>query len=368
MAGVQLVDLTKKFGSVLAVNHLSLEVRDCEFMTFLGPSGCGKTTTLNMISGLETPSSGSILIDGERVNQVSAAERNIAMVFQNYALYPHMTVRQNMSFALAIRKTPRETINKKVEDAAALLGLDGLLDRYPRELSGGQRQRVALGRAIIRNPKVFLLDEPLSNLDAALRLQMRAELKLLFTRLKATVVYVTHDQAEAMTLSDRIAVFREGVVQQVGTPLEIYYRPANQFVARFVGSPPMNLFDGHVVDEHGAIQVEASDFAVSLPKEAEAAARQYCGRPVVLGLRPEDLDFATDGPATIDAQVRVVEHLGAETLIHVSTGSQTLTMKASGTMGTRVNEPVKIAVKANRVYLFDKETGASCLTALPEAG
>jgi ABC-type sugar transport system ATPase subunit len=309
--GVTLEHVTKAFpGGTVAVDALSLEIADGEFMILVGSSGCGKTTALRMIAGLETPSSGTIRIGDRVVNDVSARDRDIAMVFQNYALYPHMTVARNLAYPLRQRRMPRREITRRVQEVAEMLDLAGLLDRRPAQLSGGQRQRVAMGRALVREPAVFLLDEPLSNLDAKLRVQMRAALKRLHARLDITTVYVTHDQVEAMTLGDRIAVLSDGCLQQLGPPQEVYDRPANVFVAGFIGSPPMNLFRGRV----GNGRVSAGDFAFErggLPD-----------REVIVGVRPESLQPAVDGMAFLDFHVSVVEPMGDEVIVHGSVAAE----------------------------------------------
>lgn len=390
MATVQLQHLHKSFRDVHAVHDLNLEIHDQEFMSLLGPSGCGKTTTLNMIAGLETPTSGQILIDNRPVTHVPAARRDIAMVFQTYALYPHMTVERNMGFALKIRKMPPFEIARQVQEASQILGITKLLDRYPRQLSGGQRQRVALGRAIVRNPKVFLLDEPLSNLDAVLRVQMRTELKLIFNRLHATVAYVTHDQAEAMTMSDRVAVFYNGLLQQVDTPLSIYHAPANQFVASFVGNPPMNFLSGSV----------SPDGILSLPEGVigrlpDADLRPYAGTGVTVGIRPEDVQLQYDsgigaqvgksknglssnGSATtgdIHATVQVVEQLGSSTLAYLRLGEFEGESRAERTAGITLlaaqlpaSSPIangqryKVVLPLNRLFIFNPNGGESIRT------
>ena len=351
MANVNLRELTKTFGATVAVNNVSLEVHDKEFVSLLGPSGCGKTTTLNMIAGLETPTRGEILIDGQSVTRIPAAKRDIAMVFQNYALYPHMTVHRNMAFALRIRNLPDATVQTRVLEAAAALGIGELLDRYPRQLSGGQRQRVALGRAFVRDPKVFLLDEPLSNLDAVLRVQTRSELKLLFSRLETTAIYVTHDQAEAMTMSDRIAVFDKGELQQVGTPLEIYRSPANRFVAGFVGSPPMNFFDAQVGDGG---RLHLLDTTTGAPPDINKEAHE--GSRVILGTRPEDIRFHSEG---LTGVVRVVEHLGATVVLHIQIGERLVVAQRPQDEPVAVGENVSISFVPELLYLFDAKTGAT---------
>ena len=348
MAAVSLSGITKRFGAVLAVDALDLEIRDHEFISFLGPSGCGKTTTLNMIAGLETPSGGTIRIGDDDVTRVPAMRRDIAMVFQSYALYPHMTVARNLGFALKVRGLAAGEIAGRVRETAAMLSLGELLDRYPRQLSGGQRQRVALGRAIVRAPKVFLLDEPLSNLDAVLRVQTRAELKRLFQRLRTTTIYVTHDQAEAMTMSDRIAVFRSGRLQQVGTPLEIYRAPENRFVAGFVGSPPMNFVPASVASDG---RIAALGAAWPAPPRFRAEA----DRPLLLGLRPEDVRLGGGHPATIE----IVEHLGSAVILHLAVGGTTLVVQSVEAEGLRTGEAITIDLDPALFYLFDPGSEAA---------
>ncbi|MBW2000272.1 MAG: sn-glycerol-3-phosphate ABC transporter ATP-binding protein UgpC, partial [Deltaproteobacteria bacterium] len=295
MANVLLKNLTKRFEDVIAVNKVNLEIRDREFIVLVGPSGCGKTTTLRMIAGLEDITEGEIYIGDRLINNLPPKDRNIAMVFQSYALYPHMNVFDNMAFGLKMRKMPRGEIEIRVKKAAEILGIESLLERKPKQLSGGQRQRVAVGRAIVRDPQVFLFDEPLSNLDAKLRVQMRTELKKLHERLQATVVYVTHDQVEAMTMGDRIVVMKDGVVQQVGTPLELYNRPSNLFVAGFIGSPSMNFIPCRLVEEDGRLYLDTGDFKVVLPDFAVPKLAQVKERDLVFGIRPEDIYEEKEG-------------------------------------------------------------------------
>jgi ABC-type sugar transport system ATPase subunit len=350
---VTLEKIAMRFGSVTAVENLTLAVRDREFMTFLGPSGCGKTTTLNMIAGLEPPTSGRVAIGDRDVTDVPAMHRDIAMVFQSYALYPHMTVADNLGFALRVRGLKSAAAAAKVERAAELLSLTGLLDRYPRQLSGGQRQRVALGRAIVRDPQVFLLDEPLSNLDAVLRVQTRAELKRLFGRLGTTAIYVTHDQAEAMTMSDRIAVFQQGRLQQLGTPREIYLSPANRFVASFVGSPPMTMIrsrvSGHRTFELGSGRIAAPT----------AFMDGQTGRSVDIGLRAEDVCVR---PGGLPGRVDVIEHLGSSIVLHVNLGGVTILAQQADTEAYRAGDTVEIATRSDRIYVFDAESGEAIAT------
>jgi multiple sugar transport system ATP-binding protein len=373
MATVEMRGLTKMFGDVCAVCDLDLTVHDKEFLTLLGPSGCGKSTTLNMIAGLEKPTRGELLLDGRLINRVPPARRDVAMVFQNYALYPHMNVRDNLGFALRIRNVPASEIDVKVREAARMLSIEDLLHRKPRELSGGQRQRVALGRALVRNPKVFLLDEPLSNLDAILRVQMRAELKMLFNRLQATVIYVTHDQAEAMTMSDRIAILNKGVVQQVDTPLQIYHAPRNQFVATFVGSPPINLVPCELVREVDRILARTPDFTVDLsslggqhnistgtalspPKGSMHRLAAVLGQKLRLGMRPEEIHpTSAEGEGAIRCRLEVVEQLGAATIFYLNTGSIFLTMEVPGSLAAQPGSQMAVRVAVDKVYLFRQD-------------
>ncbi len=354
MASVVFEHVTKRFGRVEAVRDLNLEIPDGEFMTLVGPSGCGKSTTLNMLAGLEEVSSGEILIDGEPVSGLPPGDRDIAMVFQSYALYPHMSVRDNLAFALKVRHESRKVVAEKVERAAALLAIAELLDRKPRQLSGGQRQRVALGRALVREPRLFLLDEPLSNLDAKLRVQMRAELKLLFERLATTVVYVTHDQAEAMTLSDRVAIFEKGIIQQVGTPLELYDRPANTFVAGFLGSPPMNFLDGEMVD--GSIVGEG--FAYPIPQGLPDLDRN---RRVVVGIRPEDIEIDGERGGARTA-VTLVEPMGSTTIVYAHMAGKLVAAETDKATPLTTGSEVTFGIAPDRLHLFDPDTGRTLRT------
>src|ERR1700726_1258198 len=324
MGQVVLKGINKFYDSVHAVKDVNLSIHDKEFVVLVGPSGCGKTTTLRMVAGLESISSGDISIDGNVINQLAPMDRDIAMVFQNYALYPHMSVYDNMAFGLKMRKFDRAEIGQRVRDAATILGIEDLLQRKPRQLSGGQRQRVALGRAIVRHPQVFLFDELLSNLDAKLRVQMRVELKKLHDRLGTTAIYVTHDQVEAMTLGDRVVVMKDGFVQQVGEPLELYNTPANRFVAGFIGSPAMNFATVKVSEGNGALWASNEGMRIKVPAEIAPRLGRYAGKECVLGVRPEDLRIATaaDPPdLNIDAEVEVIEQLGSEVLLDMAVGS-----------------------------------------------
>ncbi|ACB24877.1 MULTISPECIES: ABC transporter ATP-binding protein [Methylobacterium] len=348
MASVGIREVRKAFGSTNVLHGVSVDIRDGEFVILVGPSGCGKSTLLRMIAGLENISGGEIRIGERVVNDVPPKERDIAMVFQNYALYPHLTVRENMAFSMRIRKAPASEIDLRVNKAAQILGLTHLLDRYPRQLSGGQRQRVAMGRAIVRDPQVFLFDEPLSNLDAKLRVAMRTEIKELHQRLKTTTIYVTHDQIEAMTMADRIVVMHDGVVEQIGPPLELYDRPDNLFVAGFIGSPAMNFVPGRV-RANGRLTF-TTETGLSIPL-ADAPAG-VDGRPLILGVRPEHFDLAPDG---IAAEVVVVEPTGSETMLAVRAGGQDLTCVLRERVRERPGETVSL--RPNRVHFFDAETG-----------
>ncbi len=364
MGKVLLKNLTKRFGKVVAVNKLSLEVKDGEFVVLLGPSGCGKTTTLRLIAGLESPDEGEIYIGDRLVNELPPKDRNVAMVFQNYALYPHMTVFDNLAFPLKMAKYPKEEIRKRVMEVAKLLQIEDLLDRKPRQLSGGQQQRVALGRAIVREPEVFLMDEPLSNLDAQLRVYMRAELKRLQKDLGTTTIYVTHDQLEAMTMADRIAVMNAGTLQQYGTPDEIYYKPANKFVASFIGSPPMNFLEVSLVEMGGKLYLDAGAFSLELPEEIAGVVRERAkNAELILGFRPEDcvVDFEPT-PNSIPGELYVVEPLGSEVILDVKVGDSLVKVKTTSleeTLG--VGRRVWIRVPPDRMYLFDRKTEESVL-------
>ncbi|MGH2349016.1 MAG: ABC transporter ATP-binding protein [bacterium] len=361
MARVQLDKVSKKFGGVTAVNDVSLEIPDKQFTVLVGPSGCGKTTCLRLIAGLEEASAGDIFIGDRRVNDVPPKDRDIAMVFQNYALYPHMSVYDNMAFGLKLRKYDRAEIDRRVKEAAEMLGIGGLLDRKPKQLSGGQRQRVALGRAIVREPQVFLMDEPLSNLDAKLRVQTRAEIKKLHARLQTTTVYVTHDQVEAMTMGDRIVVMRDGLVQQVDTPLNLYERPANLFVAGFIGSPAMNFIEAALRSRDGATLVDAGGFALEVPADLAAAAHLWVGKPVVFGIRPEDIQdraFAADGPPgwTLRAAVDVHEPLGSDVILYLTAGTSSIVARVDARTKAKMGDTIEVVCNMRKLHLFDPET------------
>src|SRR5438874_1594669 len=362
MARVAIRSLNKKFDEVHVVKDVNIDIRDKEFLVLVGPSGCGKTTTLRMVAGLESITSGSILIDEKIVNDLAPMDRDIAMVFQNYALYPHMSVYDNMAFGLKMRKFDKAEIDKRVQEAAEILGIEDYLKRKPRQLSGGQRQRVALGRAIVRHPRVFLFDEPLSNLDAKLRVQMRVELKKLHERLGTTAIYVTHDQVEAMTLGDRVVVMRDGWVQQVGDPMELYNEPANRFVAGFIGSPAMNFADVRIMAENGGLWAEGEGIRLKIPAPLSNRLGGHAGKPVTFGIRPEDLHIARDADAaemSLDAVVEVVERLGSEILLDVAVGSVTMVASVEPTVGAKVHERLRLAVNPHRMHFFDSENEAA---------
>jgi multiple sugar transport system ATP-binding protein len=362
MGQVVLKDVNKFYDVVHAVRDVNLQIRDKEFVVFVGPSGCGKTTTLRMIAGLEAISSGDISIDGQIVNNLAPMDRDIAMVFQNYALYPHMSVFDNMAFGLKMRKFDRAEIGKRVREAADILGIGDLLKRKPRQLSGGQRQRVALGRAIVRHPRVFLFDEPLSNLDAKLRVQMRVELKKLHQRLGTTAVYVTHDQVEAMTLGDRVVVMKDGVVQQVGEPLELYNAPANKFVAGFIGSPAMNFATVTMTDGGGRLTARNGGMEIEVPETLAERLRAHIGRKLTLGIRPEDLHVASQADPvgfTFPSKIEVVEQLGSEILLDVRVGDSTMVAAVEPTTRAKVSDELRLAINPARLHFFDAETEAA---------
>ena len=362
MAGVLLDHVTKRFGEVTAVNDLSIQVQDKEFLVLVGPSGCGKSTGLRLIAGLEEITAGDIYIGDRRVNDVAPKDRDIAMVFQSYALYPHMTVYDNLAFGLKLRRTPKSEIDGRVKEAAEILGLQNLLARKPKQLSGGQRQRVALGRAIVREPQVFLMDEPLSNLDAKLRVQTRAELIKLHQRLQTTVIYVTHDQVEAMTMGSRIAVMRDGVLQQLDTPQSLYDRPANTFVAGFIGSPSMNFFEGRIANgDNGATFVEADSLKLEIPAERAEQLKAHLGRDVILGIRPEDIHHVAergDAPTgqRANAQVEVVEPLGAELIVYLQAGAYEFTSRMDTRNRINAGDRLEVVFDTMKLHIFDKQT------------
>ena len=370
MASLSFKHIYKKYpGGVTAVSDFCLEVKDKEFIIFVGPSGCGKTTTLRMIAGLEEITEGELFIGDKLVNEIAPKDRDIAMVFQNYALYPHMTVFDNMAFGLKLRKVPKEQIKRRVEEAARILDITHLLDRRPKALSGGQKQRVALGRAIVREPKLFLLDEPLSNLDAKLRASMRTELTKIHKRLGTTFIYVTHDQVEAMTMATRIVVMKDGIIQQVDTPQDLYDKPVNTFVAGFIGTPQMNFINSTLVKKGDGVYLEFNGHSVKLPDEKAKAPelQEYIGKDVIAGVRPECLhdeqrylDMFPD--AIIDMSVDVTELMGAEIYLYLTSGSEdddnltNLIARVSARSTTRAGDTVKIAMDVSRVHIFDKDT------------
>jgi multiple sugar transport system ATP-binding protein len=361
MANVSIRELNKKYDNGFhAVKDVNLEIRDKEFMVLVGPSGCGKTTTLRMVAGLEEITSGDIRIGERVINDLPPMDRNIAMVFQNYALYPHKTVFANMAFGLQMRNYPKEEINKRVKEAAEILGIEALLERKPRQLSGGQRQRVAVGRAIVRHPQVFLFDEPLSNLDAKLRVQMRVELKRLHERLETTAIYVTHDQVEAMTLGTRVVVMKDGWVQQVGEPLELYGRPANKFVAGFIGSPAMNFVDVAVSGAGESLWAEAEGFRIRVPRQFSS--RVQGGGRLTLGIRPEALRLSNGAdPAdySFGTAVDVVEPLGNEVLLNFRAGGVPMVARVDPSVRVKMHDNVRIALDPQRLHFFDAKTEAA---------
>ena len=369
MASVTLKHVYKVYnGNVTAVKDFSLEVADKEFVILVGPSGCGKSTTLRMIAGLEEITQGELYIGDTLANDVAPKDRDIAMVFQNYALYPHMTVFDNMAFGLKLRKVPKDEIKRRVEEAAKILDISHLLDRKPKALSGGQRQRVALGRAIVRNPKVFLLDEPLSNLDAKLRAQMRTEISKLHQRLGTTFIYVTHDQTEAMTMGDRIVVMKDGVIQQVDTPQNLYDYPVNEFVAGFMGSPQMNFLDGTIAKEGDGYTFKFGKYNVKIPanKNKDDVLKDYIGKDVILGIRPEHVhdepDFlAKVNEGIVEANVEVTELMGAETYLYLTCEGNQITARVDPTSTAKTGDTIKIAFELPKLHLFDKETEKTIL-------
>ena len=366
MASLTLKNIYKLYpgSNAAAVSDFNLEISDGEFVILVGPSGCGKSTTLRMIAGLEEITEGELYIDGRLMNQVQAKERDIAMVFQNYALYPHMTVYENMAFGLKMRKIPKDEIKRRVEQVAESMGISGLLGRKPKALSGGERQRVALGRALVREPKVFLFDEPLSNLDARLRAQMRTEISLLHQRLGATFVYVTHDQVEAMTMADRIVLMKDGFIQQIATPVDLYEKPCNTFVAQFIGSPQMNLLDGMIKSSDGHIYVEFGEegqLAVELPQEKARVAGEYIGKSVILGIRPEDIrcggeSLSEAGTGLMDGIVKVRQMMGSEAYLHVTCGGTILEAKVSSKLQAQPGQNIPLAIDPYSIHLFEAQS------------
>ncbi|MCK5707117.1 MAG: sn-glycerol-3-phosphate ABC transporter ATP-binding protein UgpC [Candidatus Aureabacteria bacterium] len=362
MAKVVLENVSKIFGSdIKAVDNVNLEIKDREFLVLVGPSGCGKSTTLRMVAGLETITTGKIYISDLCVNDIHPKDRDIAMVFQSYALYPHMNVFDNMAFGLKLRNYPKEEINRRVQDAAEILGIKQLLERKPRQLSGGQRQRVAVGRAIVRKPKVFLFDEPLSNLDAKMRVQMRTEISKLHNRLKVTMIYVTHDQVEAMTMGDRIVVLKGGIIQQVADPMTLYEKPKNMFVAGFIGSPPINFINGMISKIEDDIFFNEKTFKVKVPDEMVEKLKPYVNKEVTMGVRPENIYDKLFAPgasstSTITATVEVIEPMGSGIYLYLTAGEHNLVASVSAQERVNVNEEIEIVIDMTRSHFFDKET------------
>ncbi len=370
MANVLLKDVGKTYpNGFVAVKNADVTVEDKEFVVLLGPSGCGKTTTLRMVAGLEEITTGTITIEDKVVNDVEPKDRDIAMVFQNYALYPHMSVYENMAFGLKLRKTPKPEIEKRVNDAAKILSIESLLDRKPKQLSGGQRQRVAVGRAIVRNPKVFLFDEPLSNLDAKLRVQMRAELKKLHRNLNATIIYVTHDQVEAMTMADKIVIMKDGIIQQIGAPYSVYFDPTNKFVAGFIGTPAMNFIETVLKEEGGRLFVHKEDMKIAIPEKYTVRCKDYVGKEVIFGIRPEDMydKMFAKIPNTKDiikGEIEVVEPLGSETLIHANVYGHDVVAKVDPKTRAEPGMDMDFAIDVEMVHIFDKDTEENVLFGL----
>jgi multiple sugar transport system ATP-binding protein len=362
VAEIRFENVAKRYGSVDAVDGISFTAHDKEFVVLVGPSGCGKTTTLRMIAGLELPDSGEIYVGDRRVNNVAPKDRNVAMVFQDYALYPHMSVFKNMSFALQLKKYPKEEINRRVNETAKILGIEELLDRRPKQLSGGQRQRVAMGRAIVRNPQAFLFDEPLSNLDAKLRVQMRKELARLHETLEITIVYVTHDQVEAMTLADRIVIMDGGRIMQIGAPLDVFNKPKNLFVAGFIGSPAMNFLDVRVFEKNGGLALKGEAFELDVPAHCRDRFSKAADREAILGIRPQHIyDKAVkrlfQGAQSLRMTVEIIEPMGVEVIVYGCCGSAQLTACVSPKTLAAPHQESEMLVDMNQVHLFDKATG-----------
>lgn len=361
MASVTFDHVYKRFGDVIAVNDLNIQIEDKEFLVLVGPSGCGKTTALRCLAGLEDISDGRILIGDQVVNDVAPKDRDIAMVFQSYALYPHMSVYDNMAFGLKLRKTPKQEIKKRVENAAKILGIEHLLDRKPRQLSGGQRQRVAVGRAIVREPKVFLFDEPLSNLDAKLRVETRANISKLHQQLQTTFIYVTHDQTEAMTMATRIAVINKGLLQQIDTPQTLYDRPDNLFVAGFIGSPAMNFFPATLKKEGNRLHIDGGSFNLQIPENKTSVYASLVGKPIIFGIRPEDIhnpDFAPPGidAQPLDAIVDVTELMGNEIFVYLKTGENNFVARVDPRSRYQINDKVRIMLNMDNMHIFDRDS------------
>ncbi len=365
MANVNLNDVTKVFpGDVVAVKEINLDVKDKEFVVLVGPSGCGKSTTLRMIAGLEEITKGDISIDDKLVNDVPPKDRDIAMVFQNYALYPHMSVYKNMAFGLKLRKYAKAEIDTRVKEAAEILGITELLDRKPKALSGGQRQRVAVGRAIVRKPKVFLFDEPLSNLDAKLRVQMRTEISKLHSKLQATMIYVTHDQVEAMTMGDRIVVLKDGIVQQIDEPLNLYDKPVNRFVAGFIGSPPMNFFEGKIIKGGEGLLFDEGKIQIKIPDSLNKKLEGHIDKEIVFGIRPENIYDSSYSQAVtighpVKALVEVIEPMGSELFLYLTTGKSLFTARIDGHIPAEINADKELIFDIGKAHFFDKATDAT---------
>ncbi|MDD3905496.1 MAG: sn-glycerol-3-phosphate ABC transporter ATP-binding protein UgpC [Candidatus Omnitrophica bacterium] len=362
MAQVSLNNVSKFFpGNVQAIKDINLGIENKEFVVLVGPSGCGKSTTLRIIAGLEEASSGDVYIGDQRVNDVPPKDRNIAMVFQNYALYPHMSVYENMAFGLRLRKYPRTEIDSRVREAATILGIEKLLHRKPRELSGGQRQRVAVGRAIVRKPLVFLFDEPLSNLDAKMRVQMRTEIKKLHLRLQTTMVYVTHDQTEALTMGDRIVIMKDGIIQQIADPIRLYDKPINKFVAGFIGSPPMNFIKGTIIKKDGKCYFNEGKFRVRIVDSMMKSIEPYIDKEIIFGIRPEDIYdklFVSEAPPdnTIKATCEVIEPMGSEAYLYLNTGRSSFIAKVGGHNKPTLNQDMDLVFDMSKVHFFDRDT------------
>ncbi|RMG90140.1 MAG: sn-glycerol-3-phosphate ABC transporter ATP-binding protein UgpC [Chloroflexi bacterium] len=364
MASVTYKNVNKSFGDVHVIHDLNIEIADGEFLVFVGPSGCGKSTSLRMLAGLEEVTSGEIWIGDRMVNNVAPKDRDVAMVFQSYALYPHMTVYDNMAFGLKLRRTPKNIIDERVREAARSLGIEQLLDRKPRQLSGGQRQRVAVGRAIVREPAVFLLDEPLSNLDAKLRVEARAFISSLHQRLETTFIYVTHDQVEAMTMGTRICVLNAGYLQQIDTPFNLYHNPRNVFVAGFIGSPSMNFFDAELKEQDGSLVVETKEFRFVIPENLASPYKPHLGKKVVLGIRPEDIhdsQFLPSNitPAQIEATVDIIEQMGNEVILYLDANGTSFIARVDPRTRARVGADMPLVVNVDNLHLFDSETELS---------
>ena len=364
MASVTYDHVTKSFGEVLAVNNLNIQVEDKEFLVLVGPSGCGKSTALRCLAGLEDITEGQILIADQVVNDTPPKDRDIAMVFQSYALYPHMSVYDNMAFGLKLRKTPKEEIKKRVKEAAEILGIENLLDRKPRQLSGGQRQRVAVGRAIVREPKVFLFDEPLSNLDAKLRVETRANISKLHQQLQTTFIYVTHDQVEAMTMASRIAVLDAGLLRQLDTPQNLYDHPDNLFVAGFIGSPAMNFFPGTLQQSDGKLVVDAEAFVLEIPEDRTSVYQDHVGKPIIFGIRPEDIinpEFAPRGiiAQPVETQVDITELMGNEIFLFLKSGKHDFVARVDPRTKTTIGQQMQLVFNMDNMHIFDRETELS---------